>query len=99
MNNQYQDTINFEQHEEWGIERGGNFLQIWLAEKYMPGKTPYLPYEFGKVVEIELPNWRSLGIDFEKAIEIAMPRAHLIKAAPGLLFACEEMLRELRAWQ
>src|SRR5215470_13046086 len=99
MNNQYQDTINFEPHEEWEIARGGNFLQIWLAGKYMPGKTPYLSYEFGKVAEVELPNVGKLDISHDDAIEQMMPRAHMIKAAPGLLFACEEMLRELRAWQ
>jgi len=93
------DTTEEKPREEWEIARGGTFLQIWNAGTYNGVKVDYLTLDKGRVADVELPNVMDSDMTHNDAIEQMMPRAHLIKAAPGLLYACEEALNEMRAWQ
>jgi hypothetical protein len=70
-------------NEEWEIAIGGNFLQIWEAGTY--ATMEILDFDNGKVAEVELPNYRKLDINASDAINMVMPRAHLIVRAPAML--------------
>ena len=83
--------------EGWEIARGGNFLQIWEAGTYNGVMPEHLNFENGKVAEIELPNYRALEITTDEAIEMVMPIAQLIVAAPLLLRKLKEIAHYLEA--